>query len=1158
MQPSNTATARTAATLLGGALLLLGASCSGGKNAESTGGGGGAVTTQGNGGVSLFLQDPHFGGVANSIRLVTMSYGRLVELTARNNNGVIGIGTGGLVIRQELQSVQGDYELIQDPVTGRETLFIDRNVDDPAELAELESLVTFASSNLDPIQVRALDSTDVFSMVPRNAAIVMQFDDLLDPATITNATVQLFAGDPPAAPNVPFIGRVFPSSFYGGQTPNGTFFPTRVVFDPTISEIEAAESATLLNINTIGLPPSTNPNLANFQLRIPSRRASSVGLNQIVSNLSGAGLTTNNAGPVDFSSPTRPITRAFRSGGRPDVVTDPNSGFLFDNVPPILVGSTPVEILMDPIQVGGSGSRVFEIPELRFDSTLCGGRPERLDVIVQGGVFAQVEPLQGMPGGTLPDANGITRNVRVRLIAFPDVQGATPAERFPDLWANTGMGPATYESGFDPNADAGRAQCFVQATPQAASFPDDPGEGIQTDTFFTLRFSEPMDPTSLTAFDSLTIARSSFDPMVPTDSSDFVIGSIQQSSDRRDVTFFPRQLLSHLNGTAEPYFLRVADAVNDPFPPTDLSGNPVTTVPEIRFSIDPDAATILNGGRVQRFSALDESPPLGNEWGGQILIDQDRQVLRPRPMLRSTSVIDNEQPMLAQQFYLGQGGVVTPLSPFGSRLQAIWRYVDCSFSVSDQQDMNIDVEGLSWAPAGGSIVSDEFAEFEIVLGHCKRLPDEVINPANGFPQFPASGLETNFSNNFQNSDRDDAPREVVVHDRGRGYTFETGDLFQASSGTALVPFPLNRGIPFDERRYFTWRDTRIRTRAPNQNNGGTEPLQYFLARGLPIPPPVGMIPGYRPFYRSTEAQTAALPLLMEFRVFPDLTAIGQNGWDINIAINSSANPFFRAFRTGGTNTSGSVVTVDPDSTPGASGGFNPGSNPPGAPTPGRDPVVYLGAIDYITRVSQAHSIWFESTIANEGPIFGTRVFDEPTIEPPLSQQPVGTELRTEFRGATNIQYLNDEAFWQVELENWVAAGNQPGTFPQPDPQEGSLDNDGDPQDNDPTPGIPDFRADAFSLDLYGDYYNDTDNWNDTRPTFETPPGPALPRLTSPWPRHYRQQMNPGITFQSDDRWFLDVDGIENARFYQVRLTFVSNPETGRSPEVSAFAMTWSR
>ena len=54
-------------------------------------------------------------------------------------------------------------------------------------------------------------------------------------------------------------------------------------------------------------------------------------------------------------------------------------------------------------------------------------------------------------------------------------------------------------------------------------------------------------------------------------------------------------------------------------------------------------------------------------------------------------------------------------------------------------------------------------------------------------------------------------------------------------------------------------------------------------------------------------------------------------------------------------------------------------------------------------------------------------------------------------------------------------------------------------------------------------------------------------------------MNPGISFLgATDVWRTEVSEIDNARFYQVRLTFVGNPVTVQTPELSAFAMTWSQ
>lgn len=1129
-----------------------GLSC-GGEGPETTGGGK-LVARPDGAGWSVVLEDPHAGGASSGPRLVALSYGRLVHVTARRGDDIVpvrgGVRPGGaeVVIRQSLRSAPGDLELSRDPITGREVLFIDRDVDDPAQRAEFEALLTAATSDLDPIQPRGLASTDVFSMVPRNAAIAMQFDDLLDPDSVDPSTVQLVTGDAPAAPSTPFRGRVLPSAFFGGRTPIGEHYPTRIVLDTTVSEVEAMGSDVLLGVNAVGLPPSLDAGRANVQLRIPTRRVSSQGLGRILTNLSGAGLAAQAGEPVDVSSAARPVTRAFRSGGRPGLVDDPGAGFLLDEEPPVLVGSTPVELLRDPVQVGGPDSPAFTIPELRFVRVSCGAGIEAGDVIVQGGVFARVEPSSG---ASFPDASGLARDVPVRLIAHPELDAASPEERYPALWGRTAVGAATLESAFDPAVDGPRAPCFVGTIPRVSG---PPGVGIGTDTIFTLRFSEPMDPDSLTAFDSVALTRASSGAAAALAPADVVVGRVELSVDRREVTYVPRQGLSHVQGMSESYFLTVSDGADGTTPPTDLAGNPVARIPEVRFTIDPDEATVLNGGRVQRFADVDEAPPLGSEWGGQILIDLDRQVLRPRPVLRSTAVIDDAQPMLATHFDSSPGGVVTPLSPYGSRLQAIWRHVDCGLSLSDPQDLNLDVEGLSWAPAGGSVVADAFDRFEMALGHCRRSPDEYIDPGNGFPLFPGSGLLASFGQNLLNPDRGDVQSLAVVHDRGLGYAFDGGDLYQASTGTVLMPFPLNRGVPFADRRYFTWRDTRVRARAVNLANGGTEPYQWFLARGLALPPPLGTLFGYRSYYRSTDgAQTAGLPLLMEFRVFPDSTAVGQNGWDISIAINSSRNPFFRAFSTGGIDVNGAVNTVDPTSAPTATGGYDPNSTPlAGARTPGLDPVVHLGAIDFVTRVSHAHSVWFEATIQGESGGFGGRTFDPPTIEPSIDRQPAGTELRTEFRGATRIDYLNDEARWGQELADWIASGGTVATFAGVPPTEGGVDNDGDPWGNDPTPGVPDFMADAFSLDLYGDYYNDRDEWVDVRTT------PPTPRVPSVWPRHYPGLANPGITFQSDSAWVPDVAGIEDARFYQVRLTFIGNPETGQSPEVSAFAMTWSR
>ena len=90
----------------------------------------------------------------------------------------------------------------------------------------------------------------------------------------------------------------------------------------------------------------------------------------------------------------------------------------------------------------------------------------------------------------------------------------------------------------------------------------------------------------------------------------------------------------------------------------------------------------------------------------------------------------------------------------------------------------------------------------------------------------------------------------------------------------------------------------------------------------------------------------------------------------SLAANSSSKPYFRAFSTGGIDTSGNTVLVQPDNEDSANGGFNPFSLPnPGAPTPGRDDAFYFGAVDFVTRVSRSHSVWYETVDAAGLPFF---------------------------------------------------------------------------------------------------------------------------------------------------------------------------------------------
>jgi hypothetical protein len=155
-------------------------------------------------------------------------------------------------------------------------------------------------------------------------------------------------------------------------------------------------------------------------------------------------------------------------------------------------------------------------------------------------------------------------------------------------------------------------------------------------------------------------------------------------------------------------------------------------------------------------------------------------------------------------------------------------------------------------------------------------------------------------------------------------------------------------------------------------------------------------PAQSPFPPSNNVPTIGLPLLMEFRCYPDDGALGLNAFDVSIATASSSVPNFRAFSTGGVNTANVAVQKDPDLQIVANGGFNPTSVPvPGATTLPVDNTFYIGQLDLVIRISRVHSIWFStgSSLVQYAP---------PVIEPRPQDQPEGTQVVLHYRGATTV------------------------------------------------------------------------------------------------------------------------------------------------------------
>ena len=214
-QPNNSPRTSRAPRFLAGLILGLGATaCGGGSSAESTPGGGQGITDG-----TFYFTDTNSGGSATEVRLVSTRFGRLVQLFGLDESGLRVPMGDDFVIPQSLASDEVDYEIGINAITGQENLTVLRDVSTREGLEEFVALLQAAGEGLDLIQVQDLNTSGVFSMLPRNSAVVLTFDDLIDPNTINRNSIQIATGLPPA---FPFEARIFPSAFLSSQ-------PTRPV-----------------------------------------------------------------------------------------------------------------------------------------------------------------------------------------------------------------------------------------------------------------------------------------------------------------------------------------------------------------------------------------------------------------------------------------------------------------------------------------------------------------------------------------------------------------------------------------------------------------------------------------------------------------------------------------------------------------------------------------------------------------------------------------------------------------------------------------------------------------------------------------------------------------------------------------------------------------
>ncbi|MEX1024264.1 MAG: Ig-like domain-containing protein [Planctomycetota bacterium] len=977
------------AKALGLAFLLLPTGC----DLSSSNSSGGMIGTEGElmvppGGGDAFFVDQNQGGGASRIRVEEMFWGRQVDVYGLDRTTGLPETTPrftDFVVNENIQSQPANFVLETNPITQETRIVIQRDT----ETATGEVNPTFANlvrsleSGMPPIAPKHYDGSDAppFSFLARNATLVLRFSDLLDDSaqSLLNLpfTVQVLQGYPPT---IPFTPRMTFDRGHGGLR-DGEFHSTRILIDMSITEAEAIEFPGQVPVNTLGLPASlvttSQPNVA---LRIPTRESAAVGQFTILRSVTGKPVAPDGNGPVVLNGTTNPIVRALRSGNS----TDQNNGFTLDLNTPEIVGEWPIQVsnvsALDPDV--DNESTLFSI-RVNFQND-CKNDASIGDILQVGTSFLEVLAPNGLSGGSNNQLNDLqVRSLSGRLLTA-DVQG-----------------PASFLSTFDPNLFAGaQNQCWLSITPLPTN------NQLAPDSTVQIRFSEPMDPASIQPFDTMLLVRDTVSTDEP-GAEEIVIAEVNASD---DLQRFTSQPLLPLDGPD--FHLRL---LGDTDGVIDLAGNPLAApLPFVPLAIS-GVADPSNGGFVMRFNETDELRFDGsgtatadgfNDLRGQFFYDLNRGVIRPRPVTHTAYPADrnNAVPSVMVPF---PPGIQTPLSPLGSKLQAVWRYCDLGFNVFDETVYNLDVEGLSWAPVGGNIVSDFYTDFEIRLAHSNRLPDEVVNQ-NLLPDFPNSGLRAqgqqytlNIAPNDGALNANIQSAQKTVHPRALGYQVSPIELFVASSGTRMIPFPLNKNVNIADV-YYTWRDTTMSVRsapsgsgiplaieADNDSDPNTNPnamdstLNLYPENGRGTLASAGQVP------------SIGLPLLMEYRCYPSNTGIGLNAFDVSLAINSSARPNFRAYSTGGTNTQGNQISKDPNLELTPTGGFNPTSTPPGAPTAQvADNTFYIGQLDTVTRVSIVHSIWLNAGTASN--------WLEPIFEPRAEDQPTGTQVRFDYRGATGM------------------------------------------------------------------------------------------------------------------------------------------------------------
>jgi len=960
------------------------------------------VPACGGGGTSSQSVGPAAGGSNNNtpaagLTLKNLSWGRLVDIRAidgaGNSTPITKVVNGVTVtdqfyldqlvsenvgISKTLTSTTGtpvQLTLQGDVVTGAVILTIGTQFD-AAPKSLFQRAFDEVTGSLGSIATAGPSSVPPFTEVPRDASFRLIFDRAINPKSVGPDTVRLFVGSATSSgqlPPDPFQGRFIfkPES------------PRELIIDPTVSALddsridEAIAAGNKMNpqalpLNSQGLPPSISTATYNIGVFLPSRYDLAKGVTRIILGKDGSALNPN-ASITKFSSTTTGdgVVRVFRAGGAP---SDANQGFLSDPTPPRILGSQPMTVN----EIVSVDQRTIKIT---YVNTACDISIRVGDSIQQGG-------------------SGATRFATVVAIDPASIGDADPSYTVTVnyLQASTfnTTDQALLTTLYDEATMSNFAGCFVVVQPLPLPITI-PLTNIDPSSTFTVRFTKPVNLSKINSIENFCVVMNptTLTEITPTSAQpfDMAIGSVVSSPDQRSLKFIP--VLPFRNDAGAP---QTADyifyVVGGSTGVTDLVGNslPISQFGfKMKFKVNPAAATNSTRGLSLRFDSLFEATPPAQLVGGQVT-QPAPGFIGPRPPTHFSRNADGSNVFVGSMQAFNQA-VQTPLSNLGSRLMTVYRHIDLNLAINSISDTDLDVERMAWTPFGGIVQNDFFGRFRIDLSHSRQFPDEFVDPMSLLPVFPASGLqETSFiANVFEAADH---PPDRVYDGQ---YVINPNAAFLSPSGVTMVPYPQFTST-------FTWRDSSYGAgKFAGQNGFGVNPQQYYALLPFITPPANANTLTVDHPYKPNQVPSVGLPLLFDCRVYPaqDSNTKGLNGFQVNVALNSSSKPNFRVFSTGGLDQGGTPQTVTPDVAPGGlvpnGGYFPPGSTqgPAGTKTPPGGPEVYPAQIDFAVKVSRVYTHFYNLTSVG----INNPIFDPSWIVMLPAVQPTNTSATVQFRGA---------------------------------------------------------------------------------------------------------------------------------------------------------------